>query len=72
MTSENQMLVQFKGTDTAEAAKKLIGKAVAWNSPGKKSIKGKVTGAHGSKGIVRVLFEKGMPGQSLGTIVKLE
>ena len=32
-----------------------------------KEIKGKITKEHGSNGCVRVLFERGMPGQSIGT-----
>jgi ribosomal protein L35AE/L33A len=31
-----------------------------------KKIKGKIQALHGSKGAVRALFEKGMPGQAIG------
>lgn len=72
VTSNNQMLVQFNDVNDTEAAKKLVGKTVLWNSPGKKQIKGEIRGPHGSKGVVRVLFETGMPGQALGTNVKVE
>jgi large subunit ribosomal protein L35Ae len=70
----NQMIVQPEGVDTKDKAKALVGKTVSWTSPGKqkKVIKGKISAIHGGKGCVRVLFETGMPGQSLGQEVKIE
>lgn len=67
----NQMVVLPDVSDK-EKSKKLIGKTVVWKSPAGKEIKGKITALHGSKGAVRVLFEKGMPGQSIGSRVKIE
>ena len=58
---------------TKEKAKALVGKEVVWKNPSGKNkieIKGKISALHGSKGCVRVIFEKGMPGQSIGTKVK--
>ena len=70
----NHMIILVEGVDSKEKAEKLVGKLVTWTSPGKlkKEIKGKVASAHGNKGAVRVIFEKGMPGQSLSTKVKIE
>ena len=68
-TYPNQMIITVKGVDTREAAAKLVGKTVTWSSPAKKEIKGKITSAHGNKGSLRVLFESGMPGQSLASKV---
>ncbi|MBW2968210.1 50S ribosomal protein L35ae [Candidatus Woesearchaeota archaeon] len=68
----DQMIVQVAGTDNKDKAAKLVGKAVVWSSPVGKEIKGEVRSAHGNKGAVRVLFEKGMPGQSIGSKVKVE
>lgn len=70
----NQMIVYLDNVDSREKAEKTVGKTVVWTSAGKhkKQIKGKITSAHGNKGAVRVLFEKGMPGQSLGDEVKVE
>ncbi len=48
-----------------EEAKKLVGKEVRWKSPGGKIIKGKVSAPHGNKGLVRAIFEKGLPGQAI-------
>ena len=69
---DNQMIMLVDGVDSKEKANTLIGKKVTWSSPAKKEIKGLVKSAHGCKGALRVLFEKGMPGQSLGQKVKIE
>ncbi len=68
----NQMVVVVEGVDTKEKAEKLVGKTATWTSPSKKEIKGKITAAHGNKGAVRVLFEKGMPGQSISAKIMIE
>jgi large subunit ribosomal protein L35Ae len=69
----NQMVVLPEGVENAAKAKPLIGSAVVWTAPGKqkKQIKGKVTNVHGRNGAVRVLFERGMPGQSVGQKVEI-
>ncbi|RMD57594.1 50S ribosomal protein L35ae [Candidatus Woesearchaeota archaeon] len=70
----NQMIVSLPGVDSKEKAAELVGKKVTWTAPGKlkKEISGKVSAPHGNSGAVRVLFEKGLPGQSLGCEVKVE
>ena len=55
-----------------EEAQKMVGKNVEWKSPAGKIIKGKVSGAHGNKGLVRVIFEKGLPGQALNNGVEVK
>ena len=57
-----------------EEASKLIGKEVIWISPGKdkKHIKGKIAATHGNKGLVRAIFEKGLPGQAITTEVEVK
>ena len=69
---DNQMLINVNGVDSKEKATELVGKVVVWKSPAGKEIKGKISNAHGNKGVVRVLFEKGMPGQSLVTKVEIK
>jgi large subunit ribosomal protein L35Ae len=66
--SNNQMVLLVAGIDSKEKAGKLVGKMVSWKSPGAKptEIKGKVSGPHGRNGCVKVVFEKGMPGQAVG------
>jgi len=70
--TEKQMLIEIEGVESREDAAKLIGKSVEWKSPAGKIIKGKISGAHGNKGVVRAIFEKGLPGQSVTTEVKIE
>ncbi|MDO8564181.1 MAG: 50S ribosomal protein L35ae [Nanoarchaeota archaeon] len=60
------------GTQTREEAKKLIGKIVSWKSPGGKVISGKVSDAHGNKGLVRAIFETGLPGQAVTTEIEVK
>jgi len=55
-------------------AEKFVGKEVVWTSPGKekKQIKGKIASAHGNKGLVRAIFEKGLPGQAITDKVEVK
>ncbi len=69
---DNQMIMIVDGVDSKKKANSLVGKKVTWSSPAGKQINGKVSAVHGSKGAVRVLFKKGMPGQSIGQKVKIE
>jgi large subunit ribosomal protein L35Ae len=66
----NQMILLVEGIDK-EKAKSLIGKKVSWKSPKGNEIKGEIKATHGSKGAVRALFEKGMPGQAIGTKITI-
>ena len=50
--------------------KELIGKEVVYKTKSGKEIKGKITNLHG-KHALRVLFEKGLPGQALGKKVEI-
>ncbi len=68
----NHMIVYVEGVSTREAAGKLVGKAVTYTTEAGKAIKGKVAAAHGNSGAVRVIFERGMPGQAITKKVRLE
>lgn len=68
----NQMIIEVEGISSKDKAEELAGKAVVWKSPAGKEIKGKIAAAHGNKGAVRAVFEKGMPGQSVGQKVELQ
>jgi large subunit ribosomal protein L35Ae len=59
------------GAGSRDAAKKLVGKEVAWKSSSGKLIKGKISDAHGNKGLVRAIFEKGLPGQAITNEVEV-
>ena len=69
--TDNQMIIIVKDV-SGEKAKELVGKPVVWTSPAGKEIKGRVSALHGRKGAVRVIFEKGMPGQSVGSKIRIE
>ncbi len=59
------------GFSSRQDAQKLAGSEVSWTSPGGKVIKGKISSAHGNKGLVRAIFEKGLPGQAMTTEVEI-
>jgi len=48
------------------------GREVIWKSPGKKEIRGKISDAHGNNGLVRAIFEKGLPGQAITMEVEVK
>ena len=69
---EKHFLIEVEKTATKEDAEKLVGKEVIWKSPAGKEIKGKIAAAHGNKGVVRAIFEKGLPGQAVTTEVQIK
>ena len=69
---EKHMLIEVEGVNSKEDASKLIDKKVSWKSPAGKIILGVVSGPHGNKGVVKAIFEKGLPGQSVTTEVQIE
>ena len=60
------------GFSDREEAKKSVGKSVTWKSPAGKVIQGKIASPHGNKGLVRAIFERGLPGQSITTEVEVK
>ncbi len=69
--NDMQMIILANGISKKDKAKELIGKTAVWKSPAGKEIKGKVTALHGNKAALRVLFEKGMPGQAIGQKIEI-
>ncbi len=69
--TEKHFLIEVKGISGRKEAEKLVGKEVVWSSPAGKKIIGKISGAHGGKGLVRAIFEKGLPGQAITTKVEV-
>ncbi|USN45288.1 MAG: 50S ribosomal protein L35ae [Candidatus Woesearchaeota archaeon] len=69
-TYPNQMIATLKDVSSREKAASLVGKNVQYNT-GKNIIAGTIQSAHGNKGAVRILFEKGMPGQAIGGKITL-
>jgi len=68
----NQMIIVINDIDSKEKAKELVKKEVVWVTPSGKEMRGVIMKEHGSKGAVRVKFGIGLPGQSIGTKVKIE
>jgi large subunit ribosomal protein L35Ae len=55
-----------------EEASKFIGKIVEWKSGAGKIIIGKISSSHGNKGLVRAVFERGLPGQAVNSYVEIK
>jgi large subunit ribosomal protein L35Ae len=66
----NECLIQFTSVVTVAKASNLIGQKVLWQGE-KENHTGKIIGFHGKNGVVRVKFDKGVPGQALGPTVEL-
>ena len=69
---DSHMIIAVSDVSDKEKAAGLVGKKVTWTNAKGNSIVGKVASAHGNSGAVRAIFEKGMPGQSVGTKVQIE
>jgi len=56
-----------------EEAGKFAGRVVTWISSGKekREIKGKISSAHGNNGLVKAIFERGLPGQAISMEVEI-
>lgn len=69
----NQMIVVIPKVDKAKA-QSYVGKKVVYTCEGKdkKQIEGEVRSIHGNSGALRVLFERGMPGQAIGQKVEVK
>jgi large subunit ribosomal protein L35Ae len=70
--SERHFLIEIENVSKKEDAQKFVGKGVTWKSPAGKEIKGKIAATHGNKGVVRAIFEKGLPGQAITTKVEIK
>ncbi len=66
------LILTVKGVNSQAKAEKLLGRKVSWKTPSGKDIYGEVKATHGNKGAVRAIFEKGLPGQAIGTKVKFK
>ena len=70
--TERHFLIEIPKVSSRKDAEKLAGKSVEWKSPAGKKIGGKISGAHGNNGLVRAIFEKGLPGQAITTKVEVK
>ena len=64
-----QCLIKVMGVEPSDA-RRMIGSKVGWpvNDP---KIYGKIVGVHGRIGTLRVRFNRGVPGQALGSRVRI-
>jgi large subunit ribosomal protein L35Ae len=69
---ERHFLIEVDGVSNREKAEKLVGKEVEWKSPAGRVIKGKISGPHGNKGVMKAIFERGLPGQAVTTDVEIK
>jgi large subunit ribosomal protein L35Ae len=69
---ERHFLIEIEGSVKKEDAVKFVGKKVIWKSPAGKEIEGKIAATHGTKGVVRAIFERGLPGQAVTTKVEIK
>jgi large subunit ribosomal protein L35Ae len=67
----NHILIEITGVDSKEKTKEYVGRKVEWESTAKKIISGEIVSAHGGKGIVRAIFQSGLPGQAIGSEIKI-
>jgi large subunit ribosomal protein L35Ae len=70
--SERHFLIEIDKVSNKEEAQKFVGKSVVWKSPAGKEINGKIAATHGNKGVVRAIFEIGLPGQAVTTKVEIK
>ena len=64
-----ECLIRIPGMDASEAGQ-ILGMKVCWPADEPK-IYGKIVSLHGGKGILKVKFKKGIPGQALNIRIKL-
>lgn len=69
--NERQLIIEAEGINSRAKAFSLVGYKVQWKNVSGKIFTGKITSAHGGKGALRALFQKGMPGQCLGQKVEI-
>ncbi len=67
-----QFIIQIQKVETKKTAEKYLGKQLKWESPAGKIIIGKITALHGNKGLLRAIFEKGLPGQAINSEVEIK
>jgi len=63
-------LIQIIDENSASKAGQLVGRKMILKF-GKNNFVGRVIDLHGKKGVVKVKFQKGIPGQALGAKVEL-
>lgn len=66
----NECLIEVANVGNQAQAAKLVGQKVVWTN-GKSQHAGRIVGFHGKNGVIRAKFNKGVPGQAIGSVVQL-
>lgn len=69
---EKHFLIEVESSKTRKDVEKFIGKEVSWKSPAGKVITGKISAPHGNRGVMRAIFERGLPGQAVTMSVEIK
>jgi large subunit ribosomal protein L35Ae len=69
---ERHFLIEIEDVSNKEEAQKFVGKSVVWKSPAAKEINGRIAATHGNSGVLRAIFEIGLPGQAVTTKVDIK
>jgi large subunit ribosomal protein L35Ae len=67
----NQYVVEVDGVEDRSSADGIVGKRVVWKTSTGKEIVGSISKSHGNSGAVLARFDKGLPGQAIGTEVEI-
>ncbi|MFQ5758046.1 MAG: 50S ribosomal protein L35ae [Candidatus Bathyarchaeia archaeon] len=65
-----ECILKFPNIKSPGEATRLIDRKVAW-PVGERKVRGKIVALHGRSGLVRARFRKGVPGQAIGTRIKV-
>lgn len=66
-----QLILEVNGIDSKEKASALLGKKIEWKTTSGKKIHGKISRVHGNNGRVIARFNKGLPGEAIGTKINM-
>lgn len=66
-----ECLIQFPKIKSRSDVSQLIGRRIAWSDGKNNTIIGVIVAPHGNKGLVRARFRRRLPGQALGSTVKI-
>ena len=65
-------IIKVPAIEDKSKAQALVGRNVNYITKGGKVLKGVITRPHGSNGLVRARFTKGLPGQAIGSEVLIK
>jgi len=65
-----ECLVQINDVVSIAQAGLFFGRKVVWKTANR-NVAGRIVGLHGKNGVVRVKFNKAMPGQAIGTTIEI-